>query len=245
MLHKQPSRLRAVTIVTLVVALSACAHAKPQSLELAIMPPSKGCIKAKESGIEHARITSPKQSMLPRLTYSCEDGKLSGEQIVYHSNGNVKVRQTYVNGKLNGEVLRFDNQGNLNLRQFYVGGRMEGLAVAYHKDGKVSRVTIYQPHDKRSDVQEQYFTASWDKYGNLTMFAISHPKTSKHPVTEIPKICIVNRDGSIVFPSDHSSTVKLLRPGDSEYVFIMAKVAELRNAADKFKVDNPQFKYYN
>ena len=53
------------------------------------------------------------------------DGKLEGETIFWHENGEAETVLFYKDNKLEGTVKRYDNQGNLFSKAEYISGKVD------------------------------------------------------------------------------------------------------------------------
>ncbi len=65
---------------------------------------------------------------------------LEGEQIFYHKNGNIEIKQQYYNNQLNGPSISYYNDGRIESEIYYTYGMPDGDAVEYYPNGKIATV---------------------------------------------------------------------------------------------------------
>ena len=65
---------------------------------------------------------TPMQRISFRVSY--KDGKREGEEVLYHSNGNVKRIANYIDDKVDGQVRWFDERGYLQKNFYYKKGKV-------------------------------------------------------------------------------------------------------------------------
>lgn len=65
---------------------------------------------------------------------------LEGEQIFYHKNGNIEIKQQYYNNLLNGPSISYYSDGKIESETYYTYGVPDGDAVEYYPNGKMAIV---------------------------------------------------------------------------------------------------------
>ena len=72
------------------------------------------------------------------------DGKLEGEQLAWHPNGNRFYEHMYSSGKQDGAQSQWWANGRLMQKFFFKNGKQEGEQFAYHCNGKNYCREIYK-----------------------------------------------------------------------------------------------------
>jgi len=75
-------------------------------------------------------------------------GILDGESIVYHSNGNIKLKVNYQNGKILGNVTTFDSSGEIIETQNIYYDLRVGPSIKF-KNKQISKYSFYSFDNKK------------------------------------------------------------------------------------------------
>ena len=73
-----------------------------------------------------------------------KDGKLEGEGLTYHDNGQLWIKQYHKDGKKEGEELSYYQNGQLHMKRNYMNGYIEGKWLTYNKNGKLEKTVIFK-----------------------------------------------------------------------------------------------------
>lgn len=72
------------------------------------------------------------------------DGVLEGEQVAFHSNGNVKSTCVYQDGMLIGEYLEYYSTKQLKSIVVYINDKKEGEQKFFFEDGSLKSISLYK-----------------------------------------------------------------------------------------------------
>ena len=73
-----------------------------------------------------------------------KDGILSGWQISYYRNGQIKRTGSYVNGNLNGKWTGYDMQGKKMFEVIYTKDTLDGQYISWYSSGVIKEKGIYK-----------------------------------------------------------------------------------------------------
>ena len=89
-----------------------------------------------------------------------EEGKITGDILVYNNNGKIYSKVKTLDGKKNGEKLIYDKNGKLITSMKFNKGIRDGETITFYVNGNEESVTLYENGKK---ISETYF---YDKEGN-------------------------------------------------------------------------------
>jgi len=84
-----------------------------------------------------------------------KNGKLDGNQLEYHDNGNVKFKENFKDGIRDGETTTYYNDRNVKREEYYKNGKQEGNQESYFKNGQIQSEEYYK-NGKQDGVQRWY-----------------------------------------------------------------------------------------
>lgn len=93
--------------------------------------------------------------LLLNLEHFDDEGNLTGERLVYYSNGQISQKENYKNGKLNGTSTWY-SENNVIINEYtYKDGHLHGPAKIYDSDGALVTEGFYD-NDQKSGVWKFY-----------------------------------------------------------------------------------------
>ncbi len=87
-----------------------------------------------------------------------KDGKIEGDELVWHANGKKKLFSTWIDGKKEGRVVTWYDNGQKHLDGEKRNGMADGAWRSWHEDGKKASESVWSA-DKRVSGQ------CWDRKG--------------------------------------------------------------------------------
>ncbi len=85
------------------------------------------------------------------------DGKKSGQNKVYHRNGNVHYDENYVDGKLEGERKLYYYTGKIKLKANYKNGKPAGNYTWYFENGNVKKQYFYNSNGLQDGLNKEFY----------------------------------------------------------------------------------------
>lgn len=93
--------------------------------------------------------------------FTISNGKINGEYIIYHNDGQILMKCNYVNGKLNGEQINFYEKDKLFSKSNFIEDDLDGEYIYYHLNGEISLKCYYVKNQKHGKYIE------YDDKGNI------------------------------------------------------------------------------
>ena len=100
----------------------------------------------------------------------------------YYENGNVREKYTRIDGKLQGQYLRYHPNGDLDLSLFYKDNKPDGLYTWYYDSGNRVRSTQVFTDGERNSPLTVYYRDGMIKH----IFGYSHDKMAGDIVSYYP-----------------------------------------------------------
>lgn len=82
-------------------------------------------------------------------------GEKSGDLFIYHSNGNLKLLQQFVNDKRHGKHYKYYPDGTTQVFRFYKEGMLNGYERKYDSEGRLVFCGIYE-NNKRNGIFQKF-----------------------------------------------------------------------------------------
>lgn len=87
-----------------------------------------------------------------------KEGKLHGENRIYHPNGQLSIKTFYKNGELDGEYLYYSQSGALSQKKYFEAGKLTGTYKSYFSVGEeIPEFIVPYKHGEVQDKASEYF----------------------------------------------------------------------------------------
>lgn len=96
-----------------------------------------------------------------------ERGKLKGEELLYHPNGQLQKKAVASNGALNGPFTYYYDNGNLYQEGFYKNGAIEDTLKTYYKSGVLKEFVIFVGGEENGTIHYFYPSGKLHYTGTL------------------------------------------------------------------------------
>ncbi|MBE9577049.1 toxin-antitoxin system YwqK family antitoxin [Flavobacterium proteolyticum] len=151
-----------------------------------------------------------------------EKGKKSGEWNYYFTNGNLKIKENYINGNQTGLCHAYNNRGQLTSISHYTNDELNGVYEIYDS-GILNEVSYYSNGKQNGPYMSYYADGTLKTEGFLEDGDVNHFKSTYRQSGKLSQISKFV-EGEIVFTESYDST------GKKEFEF------DYKNKSGKFNL---------
>ena len=104
----------------------------------------------------------------PSILMSFVDNDLTGERLLYYTNGQVLSKGTRTNGYTHGASVKYFSDGSIMSEENYVMGDLHGVCKYFYPNGKVERIENYYLDERHGE------TIEYDESGKIKKSRLYH-----------------------------------------------------------------------
>lgn len=115
------------------------------------------------------------------------DNKLSGERYIYHANDSIQIKEVYTSGIMDGPYVEYFENGKPLIKATYVDGVLTGILTKYYADGQIEEEVTFANNEENGLFKEYYNTGILHWEG-----------TYKNGDNEVGLLTEYNKDGQMI-----------------------------------------------